>query len=61
MSRYIEADDSLVGVFLNTIENDFEFHRIQALNTKLLFDTKKRISKGRVVLASVESTSEKLF
>jgi hypothetical protein len=58
MSRYIEADDSLVGVFLKVVEKHFPLY--QNLKIKLIYDTKKRISKSKLVFASIESASEKI-
>lgn len=58
MSRYEEADESLVEVFLRVLEISFPLY--QNLNFKLIFDTKKRIKGGKIVLASLELASEKL-
>jgi len=58
MHRYENADDSLTEVFLDVLEKHFP--TIQNLSIKLLFDLKKRISKGQLVLASIELTSPKI-
>ena len=58
MNRYIDCDDSLVETFLNVVETRFPMYI--NLNVKLLFDTKKRIKNGGVVLASIETTSDKI-
>ena len=58
MHRYENADESLTEVFLDVMESYFP--TIQNLNIKLLFDLKKRISKGQLILASIELTSPKI-
>lgn len=58
MVRFIEADDSIVEVFIKTIEQ--RFTSLSQLNIKLVFDTKRRISEGKIVLASTELTNDKL-
>jgi hypothetical protein len=58
MFRYEEADESLVEVFLNVVESFFPMY--QNLKFKLMFDTKKRVKGGKVVLSSVELASEKV-
>jgi hypothetical protein len=58
MSRYIEADEKLVEVFLKIIENHFPMY--QNFNFKLIFDTKRRLNKGKIVFASIELASEKI-
>ena len=58
MSRYLECDEGLVQVFLDTIESDYP--GLAFLNFKLVYDTKKRIKKGKIVLADIELASAKL-
>jgi len=58
MFRYEEADENLTEVFLNVLEEAFP--TLQFLKFKLIFDTKKRASKGKVVLASIETASPKI-
>ena len=56
--RYEECDESLVQVFLEVMED--RFPNIAYLKYKLVYDTKKKVSKGRMVLADVASASEKI-
>lgn len=58
MQRYAEANEEFVEIFLNVLENNFP--QLQHLKFKLIFDLKKRISAGKLVLASIELTSPKL-
>lgn len=53
--RYIDCDDDLVQVFLDVIEE--RFPSFINLNIKLLYDTKRRISGGKIVMASICTTS----
>lgn len=56
--RYEEADDSLVEVFIDVLGKRFPYY--QNLSFKLLYDNKKKVSKGNIVLASTELTSDKI-
>jgi hypothetical protein len=56
--RYEECTDELVEVFLDVLESRFPAY--QNLNFKLIFDTKQRMSKGRLVFASIELASPKI-
>jgi len=58
MVRYEEADDSLVEVFLEILEERFPAYG--NLKFKLIFDLKKRIKQGKIMLASIETASEKI-
>ncbi len=58
MHRYEDSDDSLTEVFLNVLEEHFP--QLQYLKVKLIYDLKQRVSKGRLVLASVETASPKI-
>lgn len=58
MNRYVEVSDNVVEVFLNVLEE--RFPSLVQLKTKLIFDTKRRVKQGKIVLASVELASEKL-
>lgn len=58
MHRYEDSDERLVEVFLNVLEEHFP--QLQYLKFKLIYDLKQRISKGRFVLASIETASPKI-
>lgn len=58
MNRYEEANENLVDVFLRVVEN--RFPKYQSYKFKLIFDLKKRISKKKIVLASIEMSSAKI-
>jgi hypothetical protein len=58
MLRYEDADESLVSVFLDIMEE--RFPQYQYLNFKLVYDLKKRISGGKIVLANIELASPKI-
>lgn len=58
MLRYEDADDSLVGVFLDVMEE--RFPQYQYLNFKLVYDLKKRIKGGKIVLANIELANAKI-
>jgi hypothetical protein len=58
MSRYQEANADLEAVFNEVITKDFP--NLFGVPFKLLFDNKKRMSKGKLVLASMELVTEKL-
>ena len=58
MGRFIEADESVVEVFLDTIEK--RFPSLIQFKFKLVFDLKRRVKQGEICLASVELTSEKV-
>ena len=58
MHRYEDSDDGLTEVFLNVLEEHFP--QLQYLKVKLIYDLKQRISKGRLVLASIETASPKI-
>ncbi len=56
--RYEDGNENLTEVFLKVLED--RFPQWQGLNFKLVFDTKKKISKGKICLASVEVANEKI-
>lgn len=58
MGRYLDASANLEEVFGEVLLKDFP--GLFGINFKLIFDTKKRMSKGKLTLASVESVTEKL-
>ena len=58
MSRYFDATGELSGVF-NKLLNE-RFLAFTPLKFKLLFDNKKRMSKGRLVMASTDLVNERL-
>jgi hypothetical protein len=58
MSRYLEADESLVTVFLDVMEKNFPIY--QNLKFKLIFDTKMRKRQNKLIFATMELASEKI-
>jgi hypothetical protein len=58
MDRYIDCDENLVEVFMKILEE--RFPQYGYLTFKLIYDLKKRINKGNVILASVEVTNPKI-
>ena len=58
MNRYEDTSDDFYEIFLDVLEK--KFPSIQYLKFKLLFDNKRRISKGSLVLAAIELVNEKL-
>lgn len=58
MHRYEDTDEGLVTVFLGVMEDHFP--QLQYLKFKLIYDLKQRISKGRLVLASIETAGPKI-
>lgn len=56
--RYEEADEGLVSVFLDTLEKHFS--SLQHLKFKLVFDLKRRVKNGAIVLANIEIPGPKL-
>jgi hypothetical protein len=58
MIRFTDVDDSVVEVFLAVLEE--RFPNLAQLKIKLIFDTKRRVKDGEIVLASAELASEKI-
>jgi hypothetical protein len=58
MGRFTDVDESVVEVFLETVEERFPY--IGQLKVKLVFDTKKRIKEGKICLATTELANEKI-
>lgn len=58
MNRYLDVDASFFDVFSSVLEQEFAW--LEGIKFKLLFNTKRRNSKGNIVLTSVELTNEKL-
>jgi hypothetical protein len=58
MIRFEDSDESLVTVFLEVLEG--RFPHLQFLNFKLVYDLKKRIKGGKIVLANIELASPKI-
>jgi len=58
MVRFEDGDESLVKVFLEVMED--RFPHFQYLKFKLVYDLKKRVKSGKVVLASIELASPKI-
>jgi len=56
--RYEDANESLVETYLKIAEERFD--NVANLNVKLIFDTKRRINKGKLRLATVEIANEKI-
>jgi len=56
--RYEDANESLVELYLKIAEERFQ--TIANLNIKLMFDTKRRVSMGKLRLATVEIANEKI-
>lgn len=56
--RYENADDDLKNVFSKVL--DERFPQYSFLKFKLVYDLKKRMNKGKVVLASIELASTKI-
>ena len=58
MLRYEEGDDQVIKAFFDVIET--EFPEYQSLTIKVLYDNKKRVKAGALILASIETPGEKL-
>lgn len=58
MLRYEDCNDDLVEVFLDVLEERFPAYG--NLKFKIIFDLRKRISKGSIVFATVELASQKI-
>lgn len=58
MNRYVDCTENLVEVFLGVIEKRYPAYA--GLKVKLLFDTKKRVRNGTLVLASIETANDKI-
>jgi hypothetical protein len=58
MTRYLPASDELETVFSEVL--NAKFPGMNDVKFKLLFDSKKRVRKGRLLLASTELANEKL-
>lgn len=57
-TRFTEADDSVVEVFLDTMEE--RFPSLAQLKIKLIFDLKRRIKQGKICLATTELANDKI-
>jgi signal transduction histidine kinase len=57
--RYEDASENLVEMYLKVAEERFP-NTCANLNIKLMFDTKRRVSRGKLVLASIEIASAKV-
>lgn len=58
MNRYLDATEEAYDILYDLINERFTSYG--TLNFKIVFDTKRRNSRGRLVLASVEVATEKL-
>lgn len=56
--RYEDANTDVISIFNQVLTE--RFHNLSHLNFKLIFDTKRRMKSGQIVLASIEVTSLKL-
>lgn len=56
VNRYEDCNENLVEVFLSVLEE--RFPHLGYLKFKLIFDNKKKVSKGNIVLASIALTSD---
>ena len=54
--RYEDVPDSVYEA-MNGVRNQF-FSELRSANIMMIFDTKRRVSKGKVVLASIKAMSE---
>ncbi len=57
--RYEDTNESLVELYLKLAEERFP-NTCANLNIKLMFDTKRRVSRGKLILATIEIASEKI-
>jgi len=58
MVRFVEADESVVEVYIKAMEQ--RFPSLAQLKIKLIFDTKRRINQGKIALAMVELANDKI-
>lgn len=58
MARFIDINESVVETFIDVMES--RFPNLAQLKIKLIFDTKRRVKQGEIVLASTEIASEKI-
>jgi hypothetical protein len=58
MNRYIEANENLYEIFNEVLQE--RFPGFVNIKFKLLFDTKRRMKKGKLVLATTELVNEKV-
>ena len=58
MVRFVEADESVVEVYIKAMEH--RFPSLAQLKIKLIFDTKRRITQGKIALAMVELANDKI-
>ncbi len=58
MNRYLDSNDDLESVFQKVVAERFPM--LSDVQFKLIFDNKKKVSKGNLVLASVELVNEKV-
>ena len=56
--RYLDAPQDAQQMFDNLL--DLNFQHLQGITFKLIFDTKKRVSRGNIVLSSTELSNEKI-
>ena len=58
MSRFTDINESVVEVFLETMEQ--RFPNLAQLKIKLVFDMKRRIKQGKICLATTELANDKI-
>lgn len=56
--KYIDADETLVNIFNEVLEEKFPSYNY--LNFKLVFDLKKKMKGGKMVIAYIEVASPKI-
>ena len=58
MSRYYEAPEDVVNIFYEVLNE--RFPGFANIKFRLMFDTKKRMRKGKLVMASTEAVNDKI-
>lgn len=58
MSRFTDINEDVVSVFLEVMEE--RFPSLAQLKIKLLFDTKRRVKDGEIILAMTKLTSDEI-
>ena len=56
--RYVEASTDVYDILHEVIDD--RFNTFSSLTFKLLFDTKKKLSRGKIVLATTEVVNDKV-
>lgn len=58
MTRFRDADDSVIELFLDLAEERFQY--TSQMKIKFVFDTKKRIRNGKICLGRCELANDKI-